>query len=213
MTTLQQTKDQLNTERKELIAKLDTGNPKDILKLLKENEKKGKDLARIELLAQTNNKYARLRTLAAQAYECEQPTEDITTNDGSFHKVKVKKYPNLAALQYASAKWEDNKITRITINGEKFTMFQQKHEYQKETVYTRPETFEAFLDLNSIPQADITIEQYNEIGEKLALLNEQLKKDIAKYEQGLKDLNYSSLNYWGLIGQHDMHLYEYTPNK
>lgn len=208
-----QTKEQLTAERNELISQLDKKNPKETLALLKENENKLKELARIELIKGVNSKYTRLRELARQAYECEQPGEDITTSDDSFHKTKVKKYPKLATLQYAYAKWEDGRMTQLRINGEKFTMYRTKYEYNKETEYTRPETFGEFLDLNSIPQKDITIEEYNGICEKLALLNEQLKKDIEKYNQGLNGLNYSSLNYWGLIGQHNVHLYEYTPNR
>lgn len=208
-----QTKEQLISEKNALLAKLNGNNHDEIFALLKTNENALKDIARAELLRQVNSKETRLRELARQAYECEQPTEDITCTDGSFHKTKVKKYPKIAALQYASATWENNKITRLTINGERFNMFQSKYEYGKETTYTRPETFADFLKLNTIAPADITIEQYNEICDKLNVLNEQLKQDIEKYKTGLQSLNYSSLNYWGLIGQHNVNLYEYIPNK
>lgn len=208
-----QTKEQLISEKNALLAKLNGNNHDEIFALLKTNENALKDIARAELLRQVNSKETRLRELARQAYECEQPTEDITCTDGSFHKTKVKKYPKIAALQYASATWENNKITRLTINGERFNMFQSKYEYGKETTYTRPETFADFLKLNNIAPADITIEQYNEICDKLNVLNEQLKQDIEKYKTGLQSLNYSSLNYWGLIGQHNVNLYEYIPNK
>jgi hypothetical protein len=208
-----QTKEQLISEKNALLAKLNGKNHDEIFALLKTNETALKDIARAELLKQVNSKETRLRELARQAYECEQPTEDITCTDGSFHKTKIKKYPKISALQYASATWENNRITRLTINGERFNMFQAKYEYGKETTYTRPETFADFLKLNTIAPADITIEQYNEICDKLNGLNEQLKKDIEKYKRGLESLNYSSLNYWGLIGQHNVNLYEYIPNK
>lgn len=211
--TTPKTKEQLTAEKNELIAKLGANNHNEIFALLKVNETALKEIGKSELLKQVNNKYTRLREIARQAFECEQPTEDITCSDGSFHKTKVKKYPKLAGLQYASAKWENNRITRLTINGERFTMYQAKYEYNKKTEYTRPATFAEFLALNSISPADITLQQYNDICEKLTALNEQLKKDIAKYQQGLESLNYHSLNYWGLIGQHDLHCYEYTPNK
>lgn len=208
-----QTKEQLISEKNALLASLRADNHDEILTLLKANETTLKEINKAELLSQVNTKHSRLRELARQAFECEQPTEDITCADGSFHKTRVKKYPKLAALQYAYAKWEDGKIIRLTINGEKFTMYQGKYEYNKPTEYTRPETFAAFLELNSIAPADITIEEYNGITAKLNALNSQLKEDIAKYQKGLESLSYHSLNYWGLIGQHDLHVYEYTPNK
>jgi len=92
-------------------------------------------------------------------------------------------------------------------------MYQTKYEHGKETEYTRPETFSAFLELNHIPENDITIEQYNDICEKLNVLNSQLKQDIDKYQSELRSLNYYVLSCWGLISQHNANLYEYTPNK
>lgn len=212
MNTQTQTKEQLLAEKRQLIDNLNGANHDKTMQLLRENEAAIKDLNKAELLRKVNNKYSRLREMALQAYECEQPTEDITTNDGSFHKVKAKKYPKIAALQYASAKWENNRMTELRINGEKFYMFQTKHEYGKDTIYTRPATFGEFLALNSIPEAEITIEQYNAIAEKLAVLNEKLKKDIEQYSAGLSELNTSSLNYWGLLDQHNVNLYEYLPS-
>jgi len=211
-TTTILTEDQLLSDRKQLVEQLDGTNHKEVYAKIKNIDAAIKELRKVNLLKKVNGKYSRLRQLALQAWECEQPTEDIITNDGSFHKTKVKKYPKIAALQYASATWEDNKITKFNINGETFYMFRTKHEYNKPTEYTRPETFSEFLKFNTIPENDITIEQYNELCSKLNELNEKLKKDIESYNNGLKELNTSSFNYWGLVGQHNVHLYEYTPN-
>jgi len=207
------TKEQLQSEQILLINSINSDNYDEISAMLKENERQLKEIKITELLNQVNNKYTRIREMAKQAWECEQPNEDITCADGSFHKTKVKKYPIIASLEYCRAKWEDNRITEIRINGERFTMYQAKYEYNKETTYTRPESFEAFLGLNSIPLKDITIDEYKAICDKLGALNEKLSKDIEEYKNGLNSLNYSSLNHWGLIGQHPLHLYEYTPNK
>jgi hypothetical protein len=211
MNTVILTKDELLAEKRELINKINGNNHDEILKLLKANEIAIKEMDKIALLKQVNAKYSRLRGMALQAYECEQPTEDITTNDGGFHKVKAKKYPKIAALQYASAKWQDNRLTQLTINGEKFYMYTTKHEYQKETVYTRPATFSEFLAFNTIPEQDITIEQYNAMAEQLTALNTKLQKDMEDYKNGLESLKISSLSYWGLTGQHNVNLYEYLP--
>lgn len=207
------TVEQLKEEKRILLSKLGPKNHDEILALLRVNEKEIKELSMVELINKVNAKYSRLRELARQAYECEQPTEDITCNDGSFHKAKVKKYPKIASLQYCSAKWEDERITVLRINGEKFTMYSAKYEHGKPTEYSRPVSFQDFLQLNHIPIEDITISQYNEITEKLEALNEQLQADIEKYKNGLKSLNYYSLDCWGLISQHPLNLYEYTPNK
>jgi len=211
MNNVTTTKEQLLAEKRELCDKLDANNHKEVLLQLKANEMAIKELDKIDLLKKVNGKYSRLRGIALQAYECEQPTEDITTNDGSFHKTKAKKYPKIAALQYAYAKWEDNRLTQFTINGEKFYMYTTKHEYQKETVYTRPATFNDFLALNTIPEQDITIEQYNAMAEQLTALNAKLQKDMEDYKKGLESLKMSSLSYWGLTGQHNVNLYEYLP--
>ena len=205
------TKEQLIAEKNTLHSKLNFTNHDEILPLLRANEQAIKDIDKADLIKKVNAKYSRLRDMALQAYECEQPTEDITTNDGSFHKTRVKKYPKIAALQYASALWENDRLMHIRINGEKFYMFKSKYEYNKETIHTRPATFSEFLELNSIPENNFTVEQYNEIAEKLAAMNEQLKKDIEQYNNGLKSLQISSLNYWGLVGQHNVNLYEYLP--
>ena len=205
------TRDELTAEKRTLIDSLKGSNHDEIMPLLRANEAAIKELDKITLLKNINSKYSRLRDMALQAYECEQPNEDITTNDGSFHKVKVKKYPKIEALKYGRATFENNKLTRLTINGEKFNMFREQYEYNNPTVYTRPETFNEFLALNSIPESDITIEQYNAMAERLNVLNDKLRKDIKEYENGLKMLKISSLNYWGLASQHNVNLYEYLP--
>lgn len=211
MNTVTLTKDELLAQKNELCNKLDANNHKEVLQQLKENETAIKELNKIDLIKKVNLKYSRLRDMALMAYECEQPTEDITTNDGSFHKTKVKKYPKIAALQYASAKWEDNRIVSFRINGEQFYMYQTKHEYNKDTVYIRPATFSEFLALNTIPEKDITIDEYNAMAEKLKELNTKLQKDMEDYKKGLEELKISSLSHWGLTGQHNVNLYEYLP--
>jgi len=90
-------------------------------------------------------------------------------------------------------------------------MYKSHYEYGKDTTYTRPETFEDFLKLNSMPIEDITLDQYNELSDKLMALNEQLKESIKVYENGLDALKISSFNHWGLIGQYNKNLYEYLP--
>lgn len=208
-----QTREQLNTERTNLIAKLDYKSPDTVLEQLRENEAKIKELNKIELLNNVNGNYNRIRAFALQAWECEQPTEDITTNDGGFHKTKVKKYPNIATLKYASATWKDEKLTVINVNGHKFSMFKIKYENGKPDTYTRPDTFNDFLALNNIPFAEITLTEYTELSEKVKALNNELEANIEQYKKGLEALNHYQYSCWGLINQQPTHLYKYTPNK
>jgi hypothetical protein len=178
---------------------------------IRANEQKIKALNIEKMLNNTNAKYERLRNLAKQAYECEQPAEDITNADGSLHKTKSKKYPKLASLQYANATFENGLMLKLTVNGEKFNMYACKYESGKENTYTRPATFEDFLKLNSIPIKDITIKEYMKMSEKLNKLNKQLEENIKAYSEQIKDLNVNMFNYWGLINQYNKHVYEYTP--
>ncbi len=212
-TTILKTKEQLQQDYNLLLEQLRNSNRKNteaIILQMNENKAQVKELDKINLLKQVNAKYSRLRNMAKQAYDCELPTEDITNDNGYFHKTKVKKYPKIAALEYASAHWEKGMLTNIRINGEKFNMFRIKYEYGKEDIYTRPETFADFLELNIIPSEDITIEQYNEFSSKLKALNDKLKADIESYDKGLKSINTSRLNYYGLVDQRNTNLYEYT---
>jgi len=213
-TTTQKTKDELLADNNILLEKLRSNYRSDesekIIKQMNANKEQIKELDKINLLKQVNAKYTRLRSMAKQAYECEVPTEDITTDSGYFHKTKVKKFPKLAALEYASASFKDGRIETLRINGEKFQMYKIQYEYGKENVYTRPESFEAFLSLNSIPVEGITIEQYNEFSAKLKALNDKLKADIEKYKSGLDSIGTSKFNYYGLADQRYVDLYEYA---
>ena len=212
MTNLQK----LTEQKSQLVDKLrgnyNTEESKTILSQIKKVETQIKEFKISEMIDKQNAKYSRLRELAKQAWECEQPTEDITTDSGYFHKTKVKKYPKIAALQYAHAKFKDGKLLELTINGERFNMYASKYEYNKETEYTRPETFNAFLCLNSIPVENFTVEMFNDISEKMNVLNAEIDKHIENYKSELEKLKVHSLNYWGLVRQDNAKFYQYTPN-
>ena len=221
MTNLQQNNgtnnlDQLTKEKNRLIDLFRETNIKtridELLPQIKEVEAKIKVIKISEMINKQNAKYSRLREFAKQAWEAEQPAEDITTDSGYFHKTKVKKYPKIAALQYAHAKFKDGKLLELTINGERFNMYISKYEYNKETEYTRPETFNAFLSLNSIPAETFTIEMFKDVSEKINALNTEIEKHIENYKNELEKLKVHSLNYWGLVRQDNAKFYQYTPN-
>lgn len=177
-------------------------------------EQKILNLNRIDLVNDVNRTQQRNRAAALIAWECETPLVDITNSDGSFHATKVKKYPKLAALKYARATWKDNRITELNIEGRKFQMFRTKSEYNKPTVHTRPESFEDFLALNRIMPKDYTIEEFNEIAEKVNQINAEFQKHVEEFDKAKDRLGLSALCYWGLMGhQNAGHIYKYVPMK
>lgn len=166
-----------------------------------------------ELLSGVNNTQNRKRELAKKAYECEQPNEDITTNTGDFHKVKVKKYPVLAALKYTYAKFENGVLYELNINGEKFTMYSKEYNGSKEKpTYTRPQTFNDFLELNNISNEDITLEKFNEISTTIKEANETFRKQVEDYKNTMENMNAYNLECYKLIYRRAEHVYLYQTN-
>lgn len=208
---------QLETEKSDLLNKLRNDfslkNNETILTKLKANEVEIQKLKTIELLRNVNATQERKRNLALKAWECEQPSEDITCNDGTLHKVKAKKYPIIASIQYLRLTYKDGVTTEICLNGEKFYMVKSEYEYNKPTEYTRPATFLEFLELNSIQAGDITAEQFYEFSQKLKEANEQLEKAIELYNQQREKLNVYKMQNIGLVNQQNKHLYIYEAKK
>jgi len=204
------TLNELQADKIELIHKLcESKNPADILKNIKIIEAQIAELKTKELLTKVNAEQGKKRELARLAWEAEQPTEDITTNDGSLHKVKSKKYPKLSAIPYVRIDFKDGYTTQLNINGEKFSMYKTQYEYQKPTKYTRPATFLEFLQLNSIESENIDGEDFAQFAKKLNEANSELEKAIETYKQAREKLNVSQMQYIGLVSQQDAHLYIY----
>jgi hypothetical protein len=177
-------------------------------------EKQIKDLQKLDLINEVNSKQARLRELAKQAFECETPLNDILCNDGSFHAVKVKKYPKIAALQYARGVLKDGLLYELTLNGEKFRLYKTKYEYNKTDVHTKITDFKEFLQHNSIMVENITIKQYNDIAAKAIEINKNFAKQVELFKAQQNELNLSSLNYYGLFNHENAgHIYQYSPKR
>jgi len=211
------TLDQLETEKRELFVQMDKeDNFKNRMKWvdkLKENEQQQNTLKRARLLDNVNREQARKREFALQAWEAEQITEDITCNDGSLHKVKAKKYPKLASIDYIRIEFKDGRATELKINGERFQMFRVKYEYNKSNEYTRPETFEDFLKLNCIQPKDLTMDEFNEFAEKLNEANEVVKKAIEDYNNKRESIGCFQMQHIGLVTQQNTHFYTYEPKR
>lgn len=204
---------ELRSEMQNLRFALTSENYNETVKQMQEIDKQITAAKITDLLNNVNGKQKGLREAAAQAWECEQPAEDITTNTGDFHKVKVKKYPKLEALKYSSAKFENGFLYELRVNGEKFTMYQKKYNGDQPPTYSRPASFADFLKLNHISPEDITADQFTEIENKIKESNEELESHIKAYSNKMDGLNSYSLQCWNLISQRVNHVYTYTTNK
>ena len=204
--------EQIRQQIAALRPQLNGSDPKKVLQQMRELDQQLKQANRNELLERVNKQQTQKRELAAKVWECEETAEDITTADGSLHKTKVKKYPKLAALKYAYGKWENNLLKELRVNGEKFYMYRSDYKSGEPTTYRRPTSFADFLELNSIMIEPLTAEQFTDLSDKLNQAANELKQHIKDYEAKIKELDYHSLNFWGLIGQHGEHVYTYTPN-
>jgi len=181
-----------------------------ILAAIRANEAKLKTLQREQLIANINKDHQTKRERALKAFNCEIPSEDITCNDGSWHKVKVKKYPNIAALQYSSGMFKDGLLLYIRVDGHKFELYRESYNDKSVKEYTRVQSFEDFLSLNHIMPKDITIEEYNELNAKLEALNAKIKEQIEQFEQEIKNLNVYTFDVFGFLEQSKKTFYTYS---
>ena len=148
---------ELKAEISNLWNQLKAENQDEIVLKVKAIEKQIQETRIIDRLDKVNKEQQRKRELALLGWNAEQPSEDITTISGTFHATKVKKYPNLAALPYCTANFEDGKIKELRINGVGFYMVKSEYKSGEPTKYTRPGTFAEFLKLNSITEKDIEL--------------------------------------------------------
>ena len=202
----------LQAKKMEIIKNLRSGNDAQTeLDELRQIDKDIKDLKRQIVIKEVNRKQSALRDIAKQLFECEKPTTDILCNDGTFHAVKVKKYPKLGALKYVRCKYEDNKITEIEVNGNRFRMYKSIYTYGQKTTFEDVKTFEEFLQLNSIMREDITIEEYNQLTLNCENINNEFKQACERFAHQKKELGLSRLDYYGLLNNNSVgSIYEYT---
>lgn len=204
---------ELKAEISVLWNQLKAENQDEIVLKVKAIEKQIQETRIIDTLNRVNREQQRKRELALLAWNAEQPTEDITTNSGTFHATKVKKYPNLAALPYCTAEVDNGKIIELRINRERFNMFKKEYKSGEPVKYTRPETFEEFLRLNLITEKDIQLTEFLELIEKSEAINKEFKEATEKFSKQKEELNLSFFNYIKLFGQQNVgHIYQYEPN-
>jgi hypothetical protein len=182
----------------------------EIFEQIRNIEDQIKQQKRIELINKVNTEQASKREHAHAVWNCEEVNEDITTENGSFHKTKVKKYPLLASLQYVRAKFKNGRLLEITYQGETFKMYHTASEYNKPDQYTRPESFAAFLELNRIMGKDITPEEFNSNAQEIEEAKKDIEKQIEDYKARLKAIDIHNLEEWGMITTSPNHLRTYA---
>lgn len=195
--------EKLQQEKSTMLAEFracyDKDRIEELLILIRNNEGVTKTIKAAKKVQEVNKEQQRKREAAIIAWEAEQPIVDVTNNDGSFHSVKVKKYPNLAKCDRATFK--DGVYYKLRVGQYDFYMFRTKHEYNKPTVYTRPATFIDFLELNSVMFEDMTLSQYDDLSNEMLKAKEALEEAKKVYEQKMNYLNSSFLAYVGLASQ------------
>ena len=196
----------LQKELQNLRLSVNSENYEQTLSKMREIDKQISLAKTTELLNGVNSTQKRKRELALQAWECEQPNEDITTNTGEFHKVKIKKYPILGAVKYAYAKFENCFLYELSINGEKFTMYHKKYNGNEKPTYTRPASFADFLTLNYINHEDITAQQFAEISNTIKEANEAFREHVKAYNQKMDNLNAYQLECIKLLSRRSEHV-------
>lgn len=205
--------EQLNQENQTLLTQLRSEykekDYKPILAAIRANEAQLKTLKREQLVANINKDHQTKRERALKVFNCEIPNEDITCNDGSWHKVKVKKYPNIATLNYSSGHYKDGLLLYIRVDGHKFELYHEIYGNNTKE-YKRVESFEDFLSLNKIMVKDITIEEYNELSAKLEALNAKIEEQVKHFEQEIKNLNVYTFDVFGFLEQSKKTFYTYS---
>jgi hypothetical protein len=212
-TTTTDKKEALKAQIREIVSsyKLTDATVKDYLSEIRKLEQELKEVERAELLNGVNAKQSKLRAAALLLWEAERPSEDITTNDGSLHKVKAKKFPKLAALDYLRLKFDNGQYIEANLNGQSFRMAKIRSYYGKPNEYKDFADFNEFLEYNNIMTAEMTRAHFDNICIELEEANKMLDEAIKNYREERTRLNISSLQHWGLMGQSALHEYKYSP--
>jgi hypothetical protein len=204
--------EKLNGQRDLVVTNLRGGKGsselKDTVKTLKAIDVKIEIEKRSILLNGANSNQQKLRDSAKVAWECEVPEIDVTCNNLSFHAIKVKKYPKLAASGFRVKKLVGNLILELQDGQTTFYMYDTKHEYDRPTVYTRPQTFTDFLILNRIRLGDLSLIEYKKILKKVEQSATKLKKSLLEYDKSAE--GFHRLNEIDLLGQRGNTYYIYT---
>lgn len=127
------------------------------------------------------------------------PNEDITTNSGSLHSVKAKKYPHLVAGD-VRIQWDETRNAYTKAAG-----YYTGHYIDNGLRYC--DTLEDFLSVNNIEPEGMTFERFCEVEAKAMQLNAELDAAIKHYKSEIDRIGAASMQYLGYFRQNDVRLY------
>ena len=178
------------------------------LETLKKDKEKENQIKRV------NKVQAEKREIITQLLSVEFPSEDIRTNDGNFHAVKLKKHPSLVAFMelhpHASFSYDykANIYNSCKIGGYSYTIYEPFYK-DTETTYKRFTDLESSLQWHGILLKEMTFKEFKKLETAIFKETARIKAEIEKSEKKLKDLNVYFLNNENLIQRTDRRGYEY----
>lgn len=134
------------------------------------------------------------------------PVEDVTNQDGTIHKTKIKKYPELQKFieKYdVRTMYYSLKISKYcVIDSREFTtdfdiVTRGKHSDSEEDKYLN---FEELLQRNSIRPKNLTLKQFLSLESRLFKERKKIEETVKKYKQSLNSLQFDTLRQEKLIG-------------
>jgi hypothetical protein len=187
---------------------------KEIIREIKRLETIKKDREKESQLRRVNKVQAEKREIIEQLLSLDFPVEDIRTNDGNFHAVKLKKYTSLVKFMelhpHASFSYDykNNLYTNCKIGGVSYTIFEPN--YQNSTVTHEPFTdLESCLKWHGILLKEMTFKEFKKLETAIFKESERIKEEIKNSENKLKDLKVYFLSNENLVRKMDLRTYEY----
>ena len=119
------------------------------------------------------------------------PAEDIITNDGNFHAIKVKKFPSLVEFlekhKYChSFRFENGSFNTFKYNGETFYIREPEYQSGKDTVYNQFPSISEALKYNGILEKSMTFNKYKSLEAKILKESDRLEAEIEKSKEKIK---------------------------
>jgi len=159
---------------------------------------------KIKQLETVNRQQKEHRDFLKDVLSLEIPKEDITTNSGDFHAVKIKKYPQILAFQkkyeYARLNWDykANCFNEVDYRGKKYTILKPGC-ISSEVNYSPWESLQSCLEWHGFLIKPMTLKQF--LNKEAAIIKEsnRIKSEIEKANEKMKKLDVHFLERNNLI--------------
>jgi hypothetical protein len=210
---LQKLREELRTEYKKYDG-TDETRPDQILKQIRDLEALIKNENKIIALKRVNREQAEHRAIITDLLSLDLPIEDITTNDGSFHAVKLKKHPLIIAFMvkhpYAKFSFNDGFYKWCKIGGEQYYLGKTIYEYGKADEFKKFETFSESCDYHGFLEKEMSFSEFIKLESAILKESQKLKNEIKKSEEKIKSLQSHFLTKNNLLRRYNLNTYEYS---